>query len=95
MKQLDAEHREQLVAIDGIAEERVGSAGWCERLLELRIQFLDHAAREDYFPSSLQDHVGSGDRRSLAAAYATERLRAMSALAPIASAREAARALFN
>jgi hypothetical protein len=89
VKQLDDEHRSQLAAIEAVGREVVGSVSWCERLLELRIQFLDHAAREDFFPSSLQDHVTHPDRRSLAAEYATERLRAMSTLAPIASAREA------
>jgi hypothetical protein len=95
VKQLDDEHRAQLSALDVISRQAPGSVAWCERLLELRIAFLDHAAREDYFPSSLHDHVAPGERRSLAGEYATERLRAMSALAPIATARAAAIALFN
>lgn len=95
VKQLDDEHRAQLAAIDAVAGEVLGSAGWFEKLLELRIAFLDHAAREDYFPSSLLDHVVAGERRSLAAEYATERMRAMAALAPIESARAAALSLFN
>lgn len=95
VKQLDDEHRAQLAAIDSIAMETSGSAVWCDRILQLRIHFLDHAAREDYFPSSLQDHVGQQERRQLAAEYATERLRAMSALAPMETAREAAIIRFN
>lgn len=95
VKQLDEEHHTQLAAIDSIAMEQTGSSTWCERLLQLRIQFLDHAAREDYFPSSLHDHVPAHERRQLAAEYATERLRAMSALAPMETAREAAIIRFN
>jgi hypothetical protein len=95
VKQLDDEHRAQLSAIDQLASEQVGSASWSERLLELRIDFLDHAAREDYFPSSLHDHVASQDRRLLAGEYATERMRALAALAPVAIAREAALIRFN
>ena len=70
VKQLDDEHRAQLAALDAIAAEPVGSARWSERLLELRIALLDHASREDYFPSSLHDHVVSGERRKLAERYA-------------------------
>jgi len=95
VKQLDDEHRAQLAAIDALASEVLGSASWFERLLELRIAFLDHAGREEYFPSSLLDHVAAGDRRSLAAEYASERMRAMAAIAPIESARASALALFN
>lgn len=95
VKQLDDEHRAQLAAIDVISAEAPGSSAWSERILELRIQCLDHAAREDYFPSSLHDHVAQQERRQLAADYATERLRAMSALAPMETAREAAIIRFN
>lgn len=95
VKQLDDEHRAQLAALDAIEAESIGSAAWSERLLELRISLLEHASREDYFPSTLHDHVVSGERRRLAGEYATERLRAISSLAPLAIAREAAVVSYN
>ncbi len=73
LEELDAEHRDQLAAVDVIAREPVGSAGWCEQVLQLRIQLLDHAWREHYFRSSLVEHLSPSERETLATAYATER----------------------
>ncbi len=73
LQELEAEHRDQLAAADVIAREQLGSAIWCEHVLQLRIRLLDHAWREHYFRASLLDHLSSSEREALATTYATER----------------------
>lgn len=92
---VESEHRGQLVALDRLSAERVGSSAWLERVLELRVLILDHAGRADYFPSTLRDHVTPAHLRMLAGEYATERLRALAALAPLAGVRDKAIARMN
>ena len=84
------EHREQLRAIVALAAIKPTSAEWFTRALELRIEMLDHAARDELLGGSLFDQIPRCERRSLSADYATERLRIL-AIADVATLRDTPR----
>ena len=77
-----SEHRDQARAIAALARVRPGSRAWVTGALELRVQMLDHAAREELLRASLGDALPREARRALAPGYATERLRRLGLLGP-------------
>jgi hypothetical protein len=84
--QIYLEHRwqqQRATALSGIAP---GSEDWYDGALELRILVLDHAAREDHLRWQLQAELGRRLLLTLAAEYATERMRVLSTTSPLAVA---------
>ena len=73
--QLRSEHIAQQRTSELLATLQPGTDDWSTVALELRVLLLDHAKREDYLRSTLDDHVPSGLSRGIAAQYATERRR--------------------
>lgn len=87
LKQLQREHATQAEGAERLAELEAKSEPWCSAALELRVMLLDHAKREDYLRSVLDDHVPIAIGRGLVAEYATERLKLLSTTSPLALAR--------
>ena len=85
--QLRVEHATQQSAADELARIEPGTARWYDGVLQLRIAVLDHATREVYFRSSLEQHVPAEMRRMLAGRFATERLNVLATTSPLEVAR--------
>lgn len=85
--QLRTEHRAQQFAAEKMTKVPAGSHEWYSCALELRVLLLDHAKREDYLRTAIDDHVPSPIGRGLVAQYATERMRLLASTSPLALAR--------
>lgn len=84
--QIYLEHRCQQQRALALASTVPGSDDWYDGALELRILVLDHAAREDHLRWQLQAELGRRLLLTLAAEYATERMRVLSTTSPLAVA---------
>ena len=85
--QLREEHAAQQAAADELARIEPGTGRWYDIVLQLRIDVLDHATREGYIRTSLEQHVPPELRRMLAARFATERLNVLATTSPLEIAR--------
>ena len=85
--QLRNEHIAQQRTADLLAKLEPCSEQWLTVALELRVLLLDHAKREEYLRSTLDDHVPSGLGRGIAAQYATERMQLLGTTSPLQLAR--------
>ena len=81
--QLRREHDGQQLLAERLANLEAGTCDWYNGVLELRVNVLAHAKREDYLRASLDDHVPSPISRGLSSQYATERLRMLSTTSPL------------
>jgi hypothetical protein len=84
---LREEHRQQQEAAERLGDVEPGSDAWYSSALELRVLVLDHAKREDYLRTVIEDHVPVGMARGLVAQYATERMRLLATTSPLTLAR--------
>lgn len=85
--QLRNEHVAQQRTAELLARIEPCTEQWSTVALELRVLLLDHAKREDYLRSTLDDHVPSGLSRGIAAQYATERMQLLGTTSPLQLAR--------
>jgi hypothetical protein len=85
---LRSEHRAQQLAAERLGQLPPGTDEWYTGALELRVLVLDHAKREDYLRTAIEDHVPTPISRGLSAQYATERMRLMATTSPLALARQ-------
>lgn len=85
--QLRNEHAAQQVAADQLLALEPGTDAWFNCALELRVMVLDHAKREEYLRSSLDDHIPLSINKGLVGQYATERMRLLATTSPMALAR--------
>lgn len=85
--QLRTEHTLQQTIAERMVAIEAGSDAWLLSALELRVSVLDHAKREEYLRTSLDDHVPSPMTKGLVAQYATERMRLLGTTSPLALAR--------
>jgi hypothetical protein len=79
-QQVQTEHAAQRGAATALTHIRPGSIGWYSHANGLRRLVLDHAERADW------QHIPIVLQRSLAAEYATERMRVLGTAAPLAIA---------
>ena len=77
------EHVAQRAAADALVGVRPASIGWYDGALELRVTVMDHAARADQTRWTLEDHVPLEIQKTLAAEFATERMRVLASTSPI------------
>ena len=75
----EAEHLRMQTLAAAMSRSRPGSEQWYADALELRIAALDHATRAELARWTLDDRVVQGRRQILAADYATERFRILTA----------------
>ena len=80
------EHRFQQEELERLVGVRAGSELWYARVLELRIQVLDHATRAELLRWTFDDHLGVAMREVLAKRYASERMRVLGRTSPVAIA---------
>ena len=81
--QLRTEHSQQQLAAERLAAITPATDSWWTGVLELRVMVLDHAKREDYLRTALDDHVPSSIGRGLTSQYATERMKMLATTSPI------------
>jgi hypothetical protein len=81
--QLRSEHIAQHRMAELLATIEPASDNWSTVALELRVLLLDHAKREDYLRSTLDDHVPNSIGRGIAARYATERMQLLGTTSPL------------
>ena len=79
-QQVQTEHAAQRGAAAALTQIRPGSIGWYNHANGLRRLVVDHAERADW------QHIPSSLQRTLAAEYATERMRVLGTAAPLAIA---------
>lgn len=77
------EHVQQRASSELLLRTRPGSLAWYERALSLRVLLADHGGRADQLPATLNDHVERKAQRTLAAEYATERMRVLASTSPL------------
>jgi len=77
------EHVAQRAAADALVAVRPASIGWYDATLELRVTVMDHAARAEQTRWTLEDHVPLEIQKTLAAEFATERMRVLASTSPI------------
>lgn len=87
--QVQTEHAAQRGAAAALTQIRPGSIGWYSHAHGLRRLVIDHAERADW------QHIPPALQRSLAAEYATERMRVLGTAAPLAIADHRARLALN
>jgi hypothetical protein len=80
------EHGHHLSVAERLAHDH-GTAGWCERALDLRVTMLMHWWRSDRKVRQSHDPFSQQASQALAGLYATERLRILADTAPLATAR--------
>jgi hypothetical protein len=79
-------HDAQQRAAIALAAVSPATSAWYERALELRVLVLDHTTRAELTRWTLQDHVPMILHSTLAARYATERMRVLARTSPLAIA---------
>lgn len=82
MAQTHHEHQTQRAQIAALGDCRPGSDAWYARVLELRVDVLDHASRAELSRWTIDDHVAVVERRELATRYTAERFRVLGRTAP-------------
>lgn len=87
MASLRHEHAGQQLAAERMIELEPGCDDWYCAALELRVLLLDHARRQDYLRTPLDEYVPAGMNRGLVAQYATERMKLLASTSPLALAR--------